>query len=249
MAAPLASMGQALGKVNGLLEEVESEWLGGSTAESAACSSVNHRRERTAKPANDHLSGQSLNEPLKLSSGERRILTALAQYPHGRSKVQVALLTGYAATGGGFNNYGALRSRGLIQGDANKLTITELGIRAPHGFSSSKATSLNAASRRFVARCCSLYGAAMLSWRAAWLGLKAIRREGLGEVLRLAQIVVSVARELGAVYFQTAEMSTLFAVWGMRVDFGPDVAGGGMFPILETYAGVANGINIVRGGV
>jgi len=43
----------------------------------------------------------------------------------------VAVLTGYAATGGGFNNYlGALRSRGLIEGDGDRLTITEIGIQA-----------------------------------------------------------------------------------------------------------------------
>jgi hypothetical protein len=55
----------------------------------------------------------------------------LAQYPQGRSKVQVAVLTGYAAAGGGFNNYlGALRSQGLIEGDGDRLTITEAGIRA-----------------------------------------------------------------------------------------------------------------------
>ena len=40
-------------------------------------------------------------------------------------------MTGYAATGGGFNNYlGALRSRGLIEGDGDNLTISESGIRA-----------------------------------------------------------------------------------------------------------------------
>jgi hypothetical protein len=45
--------------------------------------------------------------------------------------VQVAVLTGYAATGGGFNNYlGALRSRGLLQGDGDRLTITDAGIHA-----------------------------------------------------------------------------------------------------------------------
>jgi hypothetical protein len=70
-----------------------------------------------------------LNGSLALSSGERRILTALAQYPEGRSKVQVAVLTGYAPNGGGFNNYlGALRSRALIKGDGDKLTITDTGI-------------------------------------------------------------------------------------------------------------------------
>src|SRR2546423_13906877 len=73
----------------------------------------------------------SINGSLRLLSGERRILTALAQYPDGRSKVQVALLTGYAANGGGFNNYlGALRSRELIDGNADRLTITEVGIQA-----------------------------------------------------------------------------------------------------------------------
>jgi hypothetical protein len=48
-----------------------------------------------------------------------------------RSKIQIAVLTGYAATGGGFNNYlGALRSRGLIEGEGDKLTISEAGIQA-----------------------------------------------------------------------------------------------------------------------
>ena len=42
----------------------------------------------------------------------------------------MAVLTGYAATGGGFNNYlGALRSRGLIEGDGDRLKTTEAGIQ------------------------------------------------------------------------------------------------------------------------
>jgi uncharacterized protein len=94
-------------------------------------SSLNHRPYRAARPANHRAaSSETLDEPLKLASGERRILTALAQYPEGRSKVQVAVLTGYAANGGGFNNYlGGLRSRGMIQGDGDRLTITEAGIQ------------------------------------------------------------------------------------------------------------------------
>ena len=132
LAAALASTGQSLGKVKELLEETEREWLTRHAADTAPRFSVNHRPERTARPANDRVaSAESLDGPLKLASGERRILTALAQYPQGRSKVQVAVLTGYAATGGGFNNYlGALRSRGLIEGDGERLTITEAGIQA-----------------------------------------------------------------------------------------------------------------------
>ena len=61
----------------------------------------------------------------------RAVVPALSQAPTDReSKVQVAVLTGYAATGGGFNNYlGALRSRGMIQGDGDRLTISETGIQ------------------------------------------------------------------------------------------------------------------------
>jgi hypothetical protein len=132
MTAALASTGQSLEKVKVLLEDIKREWPRQSSVVNAVPSSVNHRPERTTKPANEDrvASAESLDGPLKLAAGERRILTALAQYPQGRSKVQVAVLTGYAATGGGFNNYlGALRSRGLIKGDGDSLRITETGIR------------------------------------------------------------------------------------------------------------------------
>jgi len=128
MTVMLVSTGQSLGKVKELLEQTEREWLNRPTVVAPPSSSRNHQPERTKDPANDQVaSGENL-ESLKLAAGERKILTALAQYPQGRSKVQVAVLTGYAATGGGFNNYlGALRSRGLIEGDGDRLTITEVG--------------------------------------------------------------------------------------------------------------------------
>jgi hypothetical protein len=65
-----------------------------------------------------------------LAGGERKILTALAQYPDGRSKTQIAILTGYAHNGGGFNNYlSALRSKGYLAGSGDRLTITDDGLR------------------------------------------------------------------------------------------------------------------------
>ena len=102
MTAALASTGQSLEKVKVLLEDIEREWPRQSSVVTAVPSSLNHRPERTTKPANeDHVaSAESLDGPLKLAAGERRILTALAQYPQGRSKVQVAVLSGYAAGGG-----------------------------------------------------------------------------------------------------------------------------------------------------
>lgn len=65
---------------------------------------------------------------LKLSKAERSILTALAQYPQGRSKVQVAVLTGYAVGGGGFGNaLSSLRTRNLIVG-RDPLLVTAEGL-------------------------------------------------------------------------------------------------------------------------
>lgn len=66
-----------------------------------------------------------------LQKAERLILTALAQYPGGRTKVQVAVITGYAVDGGGFKNaLGALRTAGRIEGGAERLTITHAGAEA-----------------------------------------------------------------------------------------------------------------------
>lgn len=66
----------------------------------------------------------------KLSGAERKILTVLAQYPAGRTKTQIALLTGYAVTGGGFNNaLGSLRTKTYITG-AQHVEITAEGLAA-----------------------------------------------------------------------------------------------------------------------
>ncbi len=60
--------------------------------------------------------------------GERKILIALAQHAGGLTKRQLAVMTGYAASGGGFQNYlSSLRGRGLIRGDQSGLQITDVG--------------------------------------------------------------------------------------------------------------------------
>jgi hypothetical protein len=130
MVAAAISAGQSFDKLKVLLEKTEREWANPPATVAVSDFSISHRPERAVIPARDRVaSADSLNESLTLTSGERRILTALAQYPQGRGKVQVAVLTGYAPNGGGFNNYlGALRSRGLIKGDGDKLTITDAGI-------------------------------------------------------------------------------------------------------------------------
>ena len=73
-----------------------------------------------------------VNSQRKLQRAEHRILTVLAQYPQGRTKTQLAVITGYAKSGGGFTNaISALRSKGLIDGDnKEQLTINQEGVSA-----------------------------------------------------------------------------------------------------------------------
>jgi uncharacterized protein len=132
MSAAVASAARTFDKLKVLLDGIESEWTDAPETRVATDVSRNHR------PADaEHLeesrapSADSHDELYKLSSGERRILTALTQYPQGRSKAQTAILAGYALSGGGFRNYlGALRSRGFIKGDRDRLRITDAGIEA-----------------------------------------------------------------------------------------------------------------------
>jgi hypothetical protein len=132
LSTAVASAGRAFDKIKVTLDEIESERANVPKRIATQNVSSNHRPVYTSNPVEHRAtSAHSFDEPWRLPSGERRILTALAQYPHGRSKARVAVLAGYALNGGGFNNYlGALRSRGLIKGDGDRLTITDAGIEA-----------------------------------------------------------------------------------------------------------------------
>lgn len=67
---------------------------------------------------------------VSLGRCERAILTALAQYPNGRSTPQIAILTGYSGTSGGFNNsLSKLRSSGFIT-RSQPVQITQEGLDA-----------------------------------------------------------------------------------------------------------------------
>lgn len=68
-----------------------------------------------------------------LGKAHRAILAVLAQFPEGRTKRQLGMLTGYSAKGGGFNNaLSSLRSAGLIQ-RGDPITATPEGIGALGG--------------------------------------------------------------------------------------------------------------------
>jgi len=85
---------------------------------------------RDPMPREPRVLGESQSRIVAAGSmprGPRAILTVLAQSPNGMStRPRLALLAGYAPSGGGFNNYlGQLRSNGSIEGsDPIRITTT-----------------------------------------------------------------------------------------------------------------------------
>jgi phytoene dehydrogenase-like protein len=75
-----------------------------------------------------------------------------------------------------------------------------------------------------------------------------VREQGFADVLDLARVPLSSTRELGEQYFATPEARALAACWGLHLDFGPDVSGGALFPLLEWFGAVENGISVATGG-
>lgn len=63
----------------------------------------------------------------------------------------------------------------------------------------------------------------------------------------MLQLVASSCRELVDTYLVSDEAKVLVASWGLHLDFGPDIAGGAMFPLLEAMADMENGIAIAEG--
>ncbi|WP_232688833.1 phytoene desaturase family protein [Halobacterium zhouii] len=93
-----------------------------------------------------------------------------------------------------------------------------------------------------------LYGTELPSVEAGRQLASALRSEGVRGLTELAQIPLSSTRELGDAYFETPEAKALMACWGMHIDFGPEVSGGGMFPFLESFGALEHGISVTTGG-
>jgi len=107
---------------------------------------------------------------------------------------------------------------------------------------------LHEAYRDFGASLLPVYGAPLPSAEAAWSLLKAVGSQGVERLTELLQIVASSTRELGDSYFATPEMKALIASWGLHLDFGPEVSGGAMFPFLEAFTDMENGMSVAEGG-
>lgn len=93
-----------------------------------------------------------------------------------------------------------------------------------------------------------LYNKPLPSTAALGALAKAVPSAGMQTLIELGQIVASSTRELADAYFVSPEAKALIATWGMHLDFGPDVSGGAMFPLLESFSNMEKGMAIPRGG-
>jgi phytoene dehydrogenase-like protein len=93
-----------------------------------------------------------------------------------------------------------------------------------------------------------LLGTPMPSLAAGRALLSGMRQHGRHWPLELTRLVMQSSRELVEERFESRELQALVAAWGMHLDFPPDVPGGALFALLETFAGAANGMVLGRGG-
>jgi phytoene dehydrogenase-like protein len=80
------------------------------------------------------------------------------------------------------------------------------------------------------------------------LSWKLLRKRGVGGALDLAQFLLKSPRAWLDQTFESDHVKATLAVWGMHLDFAPDMAGGAVFPYLEAMAGQAFGMVLGRGG-
>lgn len=112
--------------------------------------------------------------------------------------------------------------------DAWTAMLQEFGAAAPHIFG--------------------LLGSPMPSWAASKVVWKAWRERGTSWVLDTLRLLLSSPRGFLDARFENAKIKATLAAWGMHLDFPPDVAGGALFPYLESMANQAFGMVIGKGG-
>src|SRR4051794_31081217 len=107
---------------------------------------------------------------------------------------------------------------------------------------------LAAAYDRFAPSLFELYGTRLPSLAAGRWAAGTVRAHGRAGTAELARLLLGTSRELGERYFHSDEAKSMIAAWGMHIDFGPDVAFGALFPFLESFADMDNGMSLVAGG-
>ncbi len=94
----------------------------------------------------------------------------------------------------------------------------------------------------------SLLGSPMSARALAGTAWKLWRRKGVAGALDTARLLVSSPRAWLEDTFQSPQLRATLATWGMHLDFAPDIAGGAVFPYLESMANQSFGMVLGKGG-
>ncbi|MGL4236607.1 phytoene desaturase family protein [Tabrizicola sp.] len=93
-----------------------------------------------------------------------------------------------------------------------------------------------------------LLGCPMQFRASAYFMFKTLRGKGVSGTLDLGRFLMQSPRDWLTQTFEAPEVQAMLGAWGMHLDYGPDVAGGALFPYLEGMAGQAFGMAIGKGG-
>ncbi len=93
-----------------------------------------------------------------------------------------------------------------------------------------------------------LLGSPMPSFAAAKVIWSALRARGAGWLYETLKMLVASPRDFLDAHFESDKVKAMMAAWGLHLDFAPDIAGGALFPYLESMADQAFGMVIGQGG-
>lgn len=93
-----------------------------------------------------------------------------------------------------------------------------------------------------------LLGSPMPSWTAAKVVWKAWREKGASWLYDTLKLLLATPRDFLDAHFEHPKVKAMMAAWGLHLDFAPDVAGGALFPYLESMANQSFGMAIGQGG-
>src|SRR5271156_4859681 len=93
-----------------------------------------------------------------------------------------------------------------------------------------------------------LLGSPIPSLAAANVFWKAWRQRGSAWVLETLRLLLATPRDFLDARFSHPKVKAMMAAWGLHLDFAPDVAGGALFPYLESMVNQSFGMVIGRGG-
>ncbi|TPL05079.1 MULTISPECIES: NAD(P)/FAD-dependent oxidoreductase [unclassified Mesorhizobium] len=93
-----------------------------------------------------------------------------------------------------------------------------------------------------------LLGSPMSARALVGTGWNLWRKKGIAGALDTARLLLSSPRAWLEENFETPHVRTTLAAWGMHLDFAPDIAGGAVFPYLESMANQSFGMVLGKGG-